>query len=72
MNTTHNNDDGKPTHDWKFGSELGIQPHSKLYSLEMCKNCGVLRGDPKYPETPCKGDDPCQPPIRLPNVLTSA
>ena len=55
MNTTHNNVDGKPAHDWKFGSELGIQPHSKLYSLEMCKNCGVLRGDPKYPEKLCKG-----------------
>ena len=47
--------DGKPAHVWKYGAELGLQPSSKLYDLEACKNCGVLRGDPKYPETPCKG-----------------
>ena len=47
--------DGKPAHVWKYGAELGLQPRSKLYDREMCKNCGVLRGDPKYPETPCRG-----------------
>ena len=48
--------DDKPAHDWKYGAELGLQPSSKLYDQEMCKDCGVLRGNPKYPETACKGN----------------
>ena len=49
MNTTHNSNDGKPTHDWKFGSELGIQPHSKLYSLRDVQELWGSEGRPKVP-----------------------
>ncbi|ALA45485.1 hypothetical protein ADP65_00016 [Achromobacter phage phiAxp-3] len=48
-------EDGKPAHIWITGKEAGFPPKSRLYKLHMCKNCGVLQGNPLYPETPCKG-----------------
>lgn len=47
--------DGKPAHVWKTGGELGMPAHSRLYTMDVCKNCGVLRGLPNHPETACKG-----------------
>lgn len=47
--------DGKPAHVWITGKEAGFHIQSKLYMLYMCKNCGVLKGNAKYPETPCRG-----------------
>jgi len=47
-------EDGKPAHVWVKGHEVGCSPKSKLYNMTMCKNCGVLKGPDKYPETACK------------------
>lgn len=47
--------DGKLRHVWVLGAEVGMRPTSILADLFVCKNCGVLKGNPKYPETACKG-----------------
>lgn len=48
-------EDGKLKHVWVTGEQVGFQPTSLLYRMQMCKNCGVLKGPDKYPESPCKG-----------------
>lgn len=53
--------DGKLAHMWVLGVEAGMKPTSILADLDVCKNCGVLRGDPKYPETACKGKTTVKP-----------
>ena len=47
--------DGKSAHVWITGKEAGFPPTSKIHKLDMCRNCGVLRSEAKYPETPCRG-----------------
>lgn len=48
-------EDGKPAHEWVLGKDAGFDRRSVLYTMYLCKNCGVLKGYPKNPETPCKG-----------------
>lgn len=48
-------EDGKLKHRWMIGQQLGFKPNSRLYSKNICRECGVLRGPIQYPETPCKG-----------------
>lgn len=47
--------DGKLAHAWLKGKHLGFKENSRLYDMYVCRDCGVMRGDPKYPETPCRG-----------------
>lgn len=47
--------DGTKPHVWKLGVEVGMKPTSILADLNVCADCGVLQGSPKYPETACKG-----------------
>lgn len=49
-------EDGKLAHVWLEGKYLGFSQNSKLYDKEMCRDCGVIRPHPAYPETPCKGN----------------
>lgn len=51
----HTRSDGKLAHAWVTGQQLGFKPNSRLYSKNICRECGVLRGPVQYPETPCKG-----------------
>lgn len=53
--------DGKLSHVWKLGAEVGMRPTSILADIDVCANCGVLRGDSKYPETACKGKTTVKP-----------
>lgn len=53
MNNTRS--DGKPAHEWVQGKDVGMGHGSMLCNHWLCKNCGVLKGPPQYPETACKG-----------------
>ena len=47
--------DGKLAHVWITGEQAGFAENSMLYKMQMCRDCGVLKGPDKYPESPCKG-----------------
>lgn len=53
--------DGKLSHVWKLGVQVGMRPTSILADIDVCANCGVLRGNSKYPETACKGKTTVKP-----------
>lgn len=48
-------EDGKPAHTWERADILGLKFAAISGSTLICKHCGVLKGSPRYPETPCKG-----------------
>ena len=47
--------DGKLAHAWIEGRHAGFRPTSRLYHLNVCRDCGVIKGHPDHPETACKG-----------------
>lgn len=48
-------EDGKLAHAWIKGEYLGLLKDSLLYDQMVCRDCGVIKGHPGYPETACKG-----------------
>lgn len=55
MNNPRLRSDGKLAHLWVKGYDMGFTATSKLFNVEMCRDCGVLRSLKQWPETPCKG-----------------
>ena len=47
--------DGKLAHAWVKGAYVGFDVRSILHTMDVCIDCGVLKGPPEHPETPCKG-----------------
>ena len=47
--------DGKLAHAWIEGRHVGFRPTSRLYHLNVCRDCGVVQDLSNVPETPCKG-----------------